>query len=170
LYSLGLKELPSELFELTNLQILYLYNNQLKILPAAIGNLSNLQKLYLSGNELRSLPPEIGKLTKLCYLSISSNQLRHLPTEIGQLIQLIENPCRYDIGGGIFLDNNPLISPPPEIVNQGTAAILEYLNHQAEWHVRQMVSQAAGGIGAIAGIGLLLRYQHKRRMGKKKRA
>jgi len=43
-----------------------------------------------------------------------------LPPEIGQLTQLTE----------LDIDNNPLKSPPPEIVDQGTEAILAYLRAQ----------------------------------------
>src|SRR5688572_20294954 len=56
LTSLGLTELPPEIGNLTNLQILYLHENSLSNLPAEIGNLNNLQNLYVGSNQLTELP------------------------------------------------------------------------------------------------------------------
>ena len=81
----GLKHLPAEIGQLTNLTQLYLSDNQLSSLPAEIGQLTNLTKLYLCNNQLSSLPAEIGQLTNLTMLYLSGNQLSSLPAEIGQL-------------------------------------------------------------------------------------
>ena len=32
--------------------------------------------------------------------------------------------------------NNPLISPPPEVIAQGKEAILDYLRNEAWWHLQ----------------------------------
>jgi internalin A len=45
-----------------------------------------------------------------------------LPPEIGQL-QYLQR---------LWLDDNPLESPPPEVVEQGTEAVLAYLRQQLE--------------------------------------
>ncbi len=161
-----LKELPPEIGNLTALQILNLGNNQLDRLPSEIGNLTHLDELHLHDNMLSNLPPEIDKLQQLCFLNLGNNQIHHLPIELGQLQRLATDEC-FPLSSLIY--NNPLISPPPEVVAQGTAAILDYLNHQAEWHVRQMVSQIAGGVGVVAIGVLALRWRHKRRKDKKKR-
>ncbi|WP_375512956.1 leucine-rich repeat domain-containing protein [uncultured Nostoc sp.] len=56
-------------------------------------------------------------------LKLSWNQLSSLPPEFSQLSNLTE----------LYLDNNPqLSSPPPEIVEQGTEAILTYLRARLE--------------------------------------
>ena len=55
-----------------------------------------------------------GRLTKL---DLSKLKLARLPQEIGQLSNLEE----------LDLDGNPLQTPPREIVQQGTKAILAYL-------------------------------------------
>jgi hypothetical protein len=48
--------------------------------------------------------------------------LTTLPLKFGELSKLEK----------LILEGNPLKSPPPEVVNQGTKAILEYLRKQAE--------------------------------------
>jgi hypothetical protein len=48
LSGLALTQLPPELWQLTNLQELYLDNNQLSQLPPEIGQLTNLQELSLA--------------------------------------------------------------------------------------------------------------------------
>ena len=50
--------------------------------------MSNLQSLYLDDNQLLSLPPEIGQLKKLHWLHLDGNPISALPLEIGQLSQL----------------------------------------------------------------------------------
>ena len=62
LSGLGLQELPSELWELSNPTFIYLYldGNALTTLPSEIGELINIETLILHGNTLTTLPPEIG--------------------------------------------------------------------------------------------------------------
>jgi len=105
-----------------------LSNKGLTKLPPEIGQLTQLTSLYLDENQLTALPPEIGLLTQLTSLYIYGNKLTALPPEIGLLVNLKE-PTNYH---GLKLDNNPLKSPPPEIVHRGTKAILAYLQAQRQ--------------------------------------
>ena len=109
-----LSQLPREIGQLTNLQVLYLSNNQLSQLPREIGQLTNLQSLYLSNNQLRQLPREIGQLTNLQSLDLSNNQLSQLPREIGQLTNLQV----------LYLSSNRLKQLPPEIVQLTSLQVL----------------------------------------------
>ncbi|BBD67218.1 Miro domain-containing protein [Nostoc commune NIES-4072] len=60
---------------------------------------------------------------KATVLSLHNKKLSRLPPEISQLSNLTK----------LFLSNNPqLSSPPPEIVEQGTQAILTYLRARLE--------------------------------------
>jgi len=107
--------------ELTNLNVLYLWNNRLMGgIPAEIGNLTNLQLLYAVSNQLTSLPAEIGNLTNLQKLFLSDNQLTSLPTEIGNLINLQK----------LFLQNNRLTILPAEIGNLTNLQVLSLYNNQ----------------------------------------
>ena len=71
----GLTELPTELFQLKNLNVLDLSNNQLASLPLELFQLANLKSLALDTNQLINLPPEIVQLKKLIALALSHNQL-----------------------------------------------------------------------------------------------
>jgi len=179
-----LTSIPSEIGQLTNLRLLNLDKNQLTTIPPEIGQLVNLQGLYVFDNRLIAIPPEIGQLTYLQYLGLSQNQLTSIPSEIGQLINLqllalnanqlhhlpIElgnlnlscTGCYFNLDGYDFpcpncrlqVDDNPLISPPPEVVEQGAAAVLEYLRNQAWYHLQRLIITGASGIGLLAMLML----------------
>ncbi|MFA7401189.1 MAG: leucine-rich repeat domain-containing protein [Bacteroidales bacterium] len=80
-----LDEIPSEVFQLTNLVILDLSNNRLVSIPAEIGNLVNLTHLTLSQNYLIEIPPTFKHLKKLEYLDIWSNSIITFPYEMSEL-------------------------------------------------------------------------------------
>ena len=101
----GLRALPPQIGQLTNLTELYLSYNQLSALPPQIAQLTNLTQLDLSYNQLSALPPEIAQLTNLTQLDLSYNQLSALPPEIAQLTHLT----------WLDLSNNQLKALPPEI-------------------------------------------------------
>ena len=67
--------IPSEIGDLTSLEILELYGNQLSSsIPSEIGNLTSLEVLWLTDNQLRgAIPSEIGDLTSLETLYVSDN-------------------------------------------------------------------------------------------------
>ena len=56
-----LKTLPSEIGQLSQLQVLWLDNNKIKELPSEIGNLSQLLELYLDKNVINA--PELEHLS-----------------------------------------------------------------------------------------------------------
>ena len=80
--------IPPSIKFMTNLNILYLYDNKIATIPPEIGNLMSLSKMYLQGNQLTSLPTEIGNLTNLTTLSLSLNKLTDVPTTLWNLINL----------------------------------------------------------------------------------
>jgi Leucine-rich repeat (LRR) protein len=94
--SMGLTEVPSELFRMKNLKELWLTNNKLCSLPREIALMTKLERLYVrlskrldrdltkshvfqvTFNQLKSLPPELGLLTNLKILDVRhSRQMDH---------------------------------------------------------------------------------------------
>ena len=71
----AISELPENVFHITSLKYLSLYNNNLSDLPKQISQLKNLEILYLAYNKLQSLPKEIEELEKLQILFLQDNQL-----------------------------------------------------------------------------------------------
>ncbi len=169
---------PPELGRLENLTRLSLAGNQLSGLSPEIGRLRNLRVLDLRGNRLTRLPPEVGGLTNLVSLNLFANELAEVPGEIGNLRNLI----RLDLGRnrlislppelvrslaprkicwdqgfsegseGVNLYENPLASPPVEIVKRGAEAVENYF-HQVmeERHTRlyeaKLLLVGEGGVG-----------------------
>ncbi len=113
-----LTELPPEIGKLSQLRELHLFNNQLTELPPEIGQLSQLQRLYLKGNQLTELPPEIGQLSQLRELSLRNNQLTELPAVLDTMAEIIEKNInalskeeRESESLGLWLEDNPLTLP-----------------------------------------------------------
>ncbi len=88
LSSLALTALPPEIGRLATLKRLGLGNNLLATFPREIFELSELDLLYAAGNKLVALPPEVGRLGALTRLYVNHNQLTTLPAEIGRLTHL----------------------------------------------------------------------------------
>jgi internalin A len=65
------------------------------------------------------LPAEVGDLVALKRLDVGLNRLTALPKRIGQLTALTT----------LELRGNPLETPPPDVVAQGTQAVLEFLRN-----------------------------------------
>ncbi|XP_028130737.2 CCR4-NOT transcription complex subunit 6-like [Diabrotica virgifera virgifera] len=114
-----IRNLSSNLFQLTHLTALYIKNNQLLRLPPDICSLVNLRHLDVSNNKLRSLPAELGELIHLRELNLSNNSLRILPYELGKLFNLLS----LNLGG------NPLNKDILTIYNEpnGTVKLLTFM-------------------------------------------
>ena len=59
----------------------------------------------------------MGKLANLAHLDLTNNRIQFLPTEARSLSSLTT----------LKVDKNPLVSPPREIMKQGTRGICRYL-------------------------------------------
>jgi hypothetical protein len=153
-----------EIGQLTHLEWLYLYSNGILSIPPEIGQLEQLKGLFLQWNRIDSLPTELGQLTNLCYMDVRTNRIHHLPTSFAQL-----TPCS-DTLPLFYLDGNPLISPPPEVVEQGTNAVLNYLHNPMWYYLPGLLLKIISGLGVIGLLlfGVRLRQQHRK--PKKKRA
>lgn len=79
---LGLKEIPAEVFQHTNLTKLVLSRNAITQIPKEIAKLKNLEVLDLTYNDLTSLPAPLFKLPKLRVLAIGHNKIKKFPAQI----------------------------------------------------------------------------------------
>jgi hypothetical protein len=129
-------------YGLVNLEKLSIHLNKIRFLPLSIGEMKSLRYLDVHFNELHGLPQSIGKLTNLEYLNIGSNfnDMTQLPETIGGLVNLKELDlsnnqiralpyafCKLEKLTKLNLDQNPIIVPPVEVVNQGVEATKEFM-------------------------------------------
>lgn len=114
-----LTSFPPSIGELRALMFLDVHFNKLKGLPSTIGKLSNLTVLDASSNfrDFADLPDSIGDLVSLTELDLSFNQIHELPISMGKLTNLRK----------LKLDENPIVVPPEEILEQGHEAIMKYM-------------------------------------------
>ncbi|KAL2347392.1 hypothetical protein Fmac_001392 [Flemingia macrophylla] len=132
-------------FGLVNLEKLLIHLNKIRILPTSIGEMKSLRHLDVHFNQLHGLPQSIGKLTNLEYLNLSSNfsDMTELPETLGDLVNLRELDVsnnqiralpytfsRLENLTKLNLDQNPIIVPPIEVVNEGVEVVKEFM---AKW-------------------------------------
>jgi internalin A len=84
----GSLQIPTEVFELEDLEELNLSENSLTSIPKSIGQLQNLTSLNLSYNKLTSIPESIGQLQNLALLYLNRNELTAVPKAIFKLKSL----------------------------------------------------------------------------------
>ena len=115
--------------------------------------LTSLASLNLGRTRVSDLEPLVG-LTALQMLNVSGTQVRDLSV----LVPLINRGCpvlwSFETwkGNGIYVHDCPLTTPPPEIVNQGNDAILNYFRERALGEVdhlyeAKMLILGEGGAG-----------------------
>lgn len=141
-----LTKLPDTIgFELVNLKKLSINSNKLTFLPSSTSHLTNLRHLDARLNHLRSLPDDLENLINLEILNISQNfqYLDALPYSLGVLISLVELDISYnkisilpDSMGclkslrKLNVEGNPLVCPPPEVVELGLDKVKQYLSEK----------------------------------------
>jgi len=85
----GLTQVPTSVFNQTDIEVLDLSHNKLDgALQAEVRHLQNLRVLDLSDNNFTGVPAEVGQLSKLEILDLSNNPITGLPYEIGNLKNL----------------------------------------------------------------------------------
>jgi internalin A len=116
----------SALQELNWLTTLYLSGNRFTDI-SVLQRLSDLTTLVLSDNHLTDIFI-LQELTKLTRLDLRNNQIKQLPealVDLGMEIYMDEK-LRFSGDKGIFLYDNPLETPPPEIIRKGKDAVKAY--------------------------------------------
>ncbi|MCP4348971.1 MAG: GTPase, partial [Desulfobacterales bacterium] len=113
----------SPLKALTDLTQLYLSYNQISDI-SPLKALTDLTQLYLSYNQISDISP-LKALTDLTTLNLFINPIEELPVWITDFNMEVQWKERWNDGYITFYDN-PLKSPPPEIVKQGKKAVKNY--------------------------------------------
>jgi Leucine-rich repeat (LRR) protein len=154
--SLGQNEIgdagAASLAALTQLTSLNLWGNKIGDAGAAfLGSLTQLTKIDLSRNPVVDTTP-FAKLPRLTFLDLKKTKVQ----DLSPLRLLLERGLEakweeFGSDNGIHVYNCPLIHPPPEIVQQGQAAVLNYLREieaQGEDHLYEAKVLILGDGGA----------------------
>jgi GTPase SAR1 family protein len=161
---------------LTQLQSLYLSSNQIQDI-SFLQNLNQLQSLDLSQNQIQDIA-FLQNLNQLKSLGLSENQIQDISflqnlnqlksldlrnnqiQDIAPIVPLIKKELKISWDwdySTIIIGNNPLQTPPPEIVKEGNKAVLEYFEALEEQGSTQlyeskMLVVGEGGAGKTSLI------------------
>jgi len=116
----NLKQFPIIIFNLTNLQKLYLASNQITEIPDSIASLTNLQILNLYSNQITETLDSIASLTNLQTLCLHNNKITDMPYSIASLTNLQK----------LCLHNNKIIKIPDSIAFLTNLLSLNLYNNQ----------------------------------------
>lgn len=104
------------------LKLLVLSNNEISDI-SILQTLTNLTSLYLSNNKISDISA-LQTLTNLTSLNLRNNKIKTFPKELLDLHLEVEIKENY--GSGLLLKDNPIESPPLEVMAQGNKAIAQY--------------------------------------------
>lgn len=123
----GLKEIPPEVFDLPWLKTLLLGYNEITSIPPEIARLEHLQDLNLGVNKITEIPEALKQLKKLETLDLCSNNIKNVPAflfSLGKIEQVFLKSGWSQ--GSLYLDLNPIETPPLEVLSQGMGAVRNY--------------------------------------------
>ncbi|KAF0711793.1 Aste57867_5051 [Aphanomyces stellatus] len=113
--------------ELCHLTTLTINLNNLTALPDDLCTLPSLTALSASNNSLTCLPEAFGTLTKLTSLRLDWNRIKELPYSFRHLHALVK----------IHMEHNPTTMPPPDVIYQGAAVVVPYMEQRYQAWLRQ---------------------------------
>lgn len=116
LSKLGLKKIPEEVFELTQLEELDLYDNRLVKFPSSIAKLKSLKKLLASKNPIKNIPSFVTlNLKKLEVLKLDNAKVEVIPNSIFQHKNLRD----------LSLENNQIRFLSPRVATMKNLKLLD---------------------------------------------
>jgi Leucine-rich repeat (LRR) protein len=98
-----------------SLEVLNVSHNRLVEVCPRFNEAVMLRSMVCRANALTEISAELGKCWRLTELDLAGNQIMRLPYELGWLGSVL---TRLDV------TNNPMWSPPPEVVDLGTSEML----------------------------------------------
>ncbi len=122
-----LRRLPTLLSKFQRLEKLDLSMNQISDI-SNLKELKGLTYLRLDSNQISDIS-SLKKLKNLKKLYLEFNKITHMPAEFLDLGPEIKWESGF--GDGIYLADNPLESPPVEIIKKGNEAIRQYFKSLA---------------------------------------
>ena len=139
----GSKELPSEVWTLTQLKDLSLWWNKLENISEDIGRLKHLESLYVESDQLKLLPNQVVSLSRLRHLEVIGGQMTELPADLGRLsalrtiifqrTQLQELPASFGELNRLEvaeMDNNQFRKLPDDLSGLTNLRVLTLQGHQ----------------------------------------
>ncbi|XP_048129506.1 probable LRR receptor-like serine/threonine-protein kinase At3g47570 [Rhodamnia argentea] len=138
-------EIPEEIGNFVNLEVLFMNLNQLSgVIPSNLGNLRNLARLDLSDNNMGgTIPSSLGNLTKLIGLSLSGNNFR------GQIPSQLSN-CR-SLDSLDLSSNNLGGAIPPQLIGLSSFAIILDLSRN---HLTGVLPKEVGNLRALTALDI----------------
>lgn len=114
-----LASIPPDLLQLHRMEVLNLSRNNISRVPTiqAKGIKRRPMNVDLSDNQLVRFPEQLLSMSRK--IDLCRNQIQKIPVTVTKL-------CSEDDDKVIEIDDNPLISPPADICQCGTRAILRY--------------------------------------------
>ncbi len=88
LAGIDLDEFPEQLYNLSELRVLNMNDNNLTVFPKNINLFNKLEELYLRNNKIKSIPSEIKELNKLSKMRLSYNLIENVNLENTYLNEL----------------------------------------------------------------------------------
>lgn len=141
---LNLKKVPDEIYDLKNQLIsINLIGNQLSTLPQFFREFKSLRKLHLTENQFTDFPKIVLEMESLHHLCLRSNKIKIFPVEYSDIdhlndLQISENliekvPLTLENVRkliAVSFHDNPIIDPPPHIMQADTISIINYLHEK----------------------------------------
>jgi small GTP-binding protein len=128
----------SPINQITGLEELYLSNNQILDI-SVLKKLTNLKLLALNDNEIFDISA-LSNIKELKRLDLRYNKISQIPIDMLEMGMEIKWEFQH-IKDGIYLNGNPLETPPIEIVMQGNEAVRNYFKELRKKSVRLLQSK-----------------------------
>ncbi len=145
--------------EMISLSILYLHENQISDLRF-LEKLKNLSKIDLSNNQINSID-FLGHIDIPIELDLSNNQIN----DITPLLPFIKRGRRVSLSNfraNIYLENNPLTTPPTEIVKSGNVTVINWFAERSKQQFQNNEIKLILIGNSTAGKTSLSRYLRER--------
>jgi len=139
-----LHAIPSKISQLVNLRSLTANDNNLEKLPLSFGKLAALEELILSQNQFSKIPKAVFDLASLQSLEMNAIPASgsfwrrgHYPVNNakvykGHLQEIPRDILRLEKLSALHVKEQPIETPPLEVVEQGVEAIKNYWRQRAE--------------------------------------